>query len=106
MLLRSARTAIQFLTCVPIRCERPPLPREVGLSLLWYPAVGLFFGLLLWGSALLLNRVASPLAAAIVLTIWVGVTGALHLDGLADTVDAWAGGRRDRERTLAIMKDP
>src|SRR5256885_9559254 len=27
-------------------------------------------------------------------------------DGLADTVDAWVGGRADPERTLAIMKDP
>src|SRR5690606_33030375 len=28
------------------------------------------------------------------------------LDGLADTADAWVGGQGDRERTLAIMKDP
>src|SRR5205823_8864432 len=33
-------------------------------------------------------------------------TGALHLDGLADTVDGWVGGRADPERTFAIMKDP
>jgi adenosylcobinamide-GDP ribazoletransferase len=30
----------------------------------------------------------------------------LHLDGLADTADAWVGGMGERERTLAIMKDP
>jgi adenosylcobinamide-GDP ribazoletransferase len=106
VLLRSARIAVQFLTCFPIRFERPPLPREVGLSLLWYPAVGLLVGLLLWATALLLSRVSSPLVAAIVLAVWVSATGALHLDGFADTVDAWAGGRSDRERTLAIMKDP
>ncbi|HQC73402.1 MAG TPA: adenosylcobinamide-GDP ribazoletransferase, partial [Candidatus Competibacteraceae bacterium] len=29
-----------------------------------------------------------------------------HLDGLADTADAWIGGQGDRSRTLAIMKDP
>ncbi|MGH9817492.1 MAG: adenosylcobinamide-GDP ribazoletransferase, partial [Candidatus Acidiferrales bacterium] len=34
------------------------------------------------------------------------MSGALHLDGLADSADAWAGGRGDRERSLAIMKDP
>ena len=106
MPLRSARIALQFLTCFPVRLERPPLPREVGLSLLWYPAVGLLVGLLLWATALLLSRVASPVAAAMVLAVWVFATGALHLDGFADTVDAWAGGRGDRERTLAIMKDP
>jgi adenosylcobinamide-GDP ribazoletransferase len=34
------------------------------------------------------------------------LTGGLHLDGLADSADAWVGGMGDRERTLAIMKDP
>ncbi len=30
----------------------------------------------------------------------------LHLDGLADTADAWVGGFGDKQRTLQIMKDP
>jgi len=80
--------------------------REVGLSLLWYPAVGLLLGLLIWVATILLSPLATPLAAAVVLALWVSCTGALHLDGLGDTADAWVGGRGDRERTLAIMKDP
>ncbi len=44
--------------------------------------------------------------AALVLAVWVLLTGGLHLDGLADTADAWIGGQGDRDRTLAIMKDP
>lgn len=44
--------------------------------------------------------------AALLLVFWVLATGALHLDGLADSADAWVGGLGDRERTLAIMKDP
>jgi adenosylcobinamide-GDP ribazoletransferase len=103
---RSARIALQFLTCFPISLEPPPAGREVGLSLLWYPAVGLLLGLLLWSAAVLLSPVPIPLAASIMVAVWVFSTGALHLDGLADTVDAWAGGRGERERTLAIMKDP
>src|SRR5690606_5510087 len=54
----------------------------------------------------LLGGTSPLLLAALLLAIWVGLTGALHLDGLADTVDAWIGGYGDRERTLAIMKDP
>jgi adenosylcobinamide-GDP ribazoletransferase len=104
--LRPALIAVQFLTRLPIRLEPPPAGREVGLSLLWYPAVGLLLGLLLWVAGVLLRPLAAPLAAAIVLALWVACTGALHLDGLADTADAWVGGRGDRERTLAIMKDP
>ncbi len=46
------------------------------------------------------------LGASLVLVAWVLMTGGLHLDGLGDTADAWAGGHGDRERTLAIMKDP
>jgi adenosylcobinamide-GDP ribazoletransferase len=106
VLFRPALIAAQFLTCIPIRLEPPPVGREVGLSLLWYPAVGLLLGLLVWAAAILLKPLATPLAAAMVLAVWVSCTGALHLDGLADTVDAWIGGRGDRERTLAIMKDP
>ncbi|MNP47504.1 Cobalamin synthase [compost metagenome] len=34
------------------------------------------------------------------------LSGGLHLDGLADSADAWLGGFGDRERTLEIMKDP
>jgi adenosylcobinamide-GDP ribazoletransferase len=104
--LRSACIALQFLTRFPVSLDPPPVGREVGLSLLWYPAVGLLLGLLLWGAAWLLGPAAIPLAASIMVAAWVFSSGALHLDGLADIVDAWAGGRGERERTLAIMKDP
>ena len=40
------------------------------------------------------------------LALWVILTGALHLDGLADCADAWMGGLGSKQRTMAIMKDP
>lgn len=46
------------------------------------------------------------LVAALVLALWVYFTGAMHLDGVADTADAWVGGLGDHQRTLEIMKDP
>ena len=106
MLLRPALIALQFLTRFPIRLEPPPAGREVGLSLLWYPAVGLLLGTLLWTTGVLLTPIAPSVAAATILIVWVASTGALHLEGLADTADAWAGGRGQRERMLSIMKDP
>lgn len=106
MPLRSPWIAVQFLTRFPLRLEPAPAGREVGLSLLWYPAVGLALGAVLWIALALLAPLPRPLAAALVLALWVACTGALHLDGLADVADAWVGGRGDRERTLAIMKDP
>ncbi|HUN70677.1 MAG TPA: adenosylcobinamide-GDP ribazoletransferase [Steroidobacteraceae bacterium] len=105
---RAALVALQFLTRLPLRIEPPPEAREIGLSLACYPVVGLVIGMLLWGAALALTvlRVPALLGAAILLALWVSMTGALHIDGLADTADAWVGGHGDRERTLAIMKDP
>lgn len=98
--------ALQFLTRLPVTLPGMPSPEQVGRSLLWYPTVGLLLGLLLWGAHLLLGQTSALLQAAIILALWVGLSGGLHLDGLADTADAWVGGFGDRERTLAIMKDP
>lgn len=98
--------ALQFLTRLPVSLPGMPSPEQMGRSLLWYPCVGLLLGLLLWGAHLLLGQTPALLQAAIILALWVGLSGGLHLDGLADTADAWVGGFGDRERTLAIMKDP
>jgi len=98
--------AIQFLTQIPVRLKQPYGEREVGASLLYYPLVGLLLGALLAGLHSLLHGVPVLLHAALLLAAWVVVTGALHLDGLADSVDAWLGGIGNRERTMAIMKDP
>ena len=98
--------ALQFLTRLPVSLPGMPTPEQMGRSLLWYPTIGLLLGLLLWLAHLLLGQTPAVLQAAIILAMWVGLSGALHLDGLADTADAWVGGFGDRERTLAIMKDP
>lgn len=111
-MIRPFLIALQFLTRLPVRLTGELSAADLGRSLLYYPLVGLLLGgLLVAGGWLLaggglLSGVAPVLAAALVLGLWVGLTGALHLDGLADMIDAWAGGRGDRERTLALMKDP
>ena len=98
--------ALQFLSSLPIRLPGMPAPEQLGRSLLFYPLVGLVFGLILWAFNLALAGAPLLLHAALLLTVWVLLSGALHLDGLADSADAWLGGFGDRERTLTIMKDP
>jgi adenosylcobinamide-GDP ribazoletransferase len=103
--MRAIVIAFAFLTRLPM----PNVAWDVraqAASLKWYPLVGLVLGLVFVLAAWCLRHVPALPAAALMLVLWVVITGALHLDGLADSADAWIGGLGDRERTLAIMKDP
>jgi adenosylcobinamide-GDP ribazoletransferase len=104
--MKSFLLALQFLTRIPLRINVGDDPALAGRSLLWYPLVGGLMGVVLYGIAVLMANQSELLTASIILIIWVLITGGLHLDGLADSADAWAGGYGDKEKTLAIMKDP
>lgn len=71
-----------------------------------FPAAGLIIGLCPGLAILILSAVNAnaALAALLALTILIGVTGALHEDGLADSADSF-GARGGREQMLEIMKD-
>ena len=108
--LRPLWIAGRLLSRFPFPDPGQVAPAELGRAVPWYPAIGLLLGLAIGLAAVLLgpgllNRPAG-VTAALVLALWVWSTGGLHLDGLADTADAWVGGQGSRERTLAIMKDP
>ena len=105
-MIRSFLVAVQFLTRLPVRLTAQTSEKEVGYSLLYYPLVGLIIGLILAGSGWLLSSTAPLVASAILVTTWIMLTGGLHLDGLADSTDAWIGGLGNRDKTMAIMKDP
>lgn len=98
--------ALQFLSSLPVRLPGMPPPAELGRSLLFYPLIGALFGVLLMALNAALDGAPLLLHAALLLSAWVLLSGGLHLDGLADSADAWLGGFGDRERTLNIMKDP
>ncbi len=98
--------ALQFLTRIPVGCDHATDDADLGQSVLYYPLVGFLIGVLLSILVLLLSAGPDMLAAALVLTAWVWLTGGLHLDGLADCADAWVGGLGCRQRSLSIMKDP
>lgn len=102
--------AVMFLTRLPAPRLQQADDAIAQRSLLFYPVVGAIIGVLLLafiGACWWYNpQVSSALLAALVTAIWLALTGALHLDGLADSVDAWIGGLGDQAKTLAIMKDP
>ncbi|HFE32183.1 MAG TPA: adenosylcobinamide-GDP ribazoletransferase [Gammaproteobacteria bacterium] len=98
--------AVQFLTRLPTPALAHYDEALAGRSALYFPLVGLLMGALLWLLAVLAAGAAPGVQAALVLALWVGLSGGLHLDGLGDSADAWLGGHGDRRRTLEIMKDP
>lgn len=100
----SLRLAVGFLTIVPVRL-RGEVP-ALGAAAAWFPAVGALVGVVAGGVAYVAEPlVGAHVAAVLAVAVLVVLTGALHQDGLADCADGF-GARRDRERRLAIMRDP
>ncbi len=101
----SAALAVSFLTVLPVAPRGPTAPSRVESSVAWFPLVGALIGALAGG----VRVAAEPLlgagvASVLALIALVGVTGALHQDGLADTADG-LGVHGDRERRLEAMRD-
>lgn len=97
--------ALTFLTTLPAPSAALP-PEGLGRAAVWFPAVGLAAGVLLWGVRWLGDRLFDPwLAGALVVTVWAVLTGGLHLDGLADCCDGLLA-PVSRERRLEILRDP
>lgn len=97
--------ALQFLTVIPVPARRPCTAAELGRAVGYFPLVGGLLGALLAAaSAVLEGRLPGGVRAALVLGLWVALTGALHLDGFLDACDGLFGGRTAGER-LRIMRD-
>ncbi len=101
-----AGLAVSFLTRIPVPDLGQLSERTFGYSALYYPLVGLLIGGLLCLPAFIFPHAAPLLLAAIVTVGWAILTGGLHLDGLADSADAWLGGLGNAEKTHRILKDP
>jgi adenosylcobinamide-GDP ribazoletransferase len=101
--LRLALTTFTVLPLRPGRVDRA----AAGLAMAVAPLVGAALGLVLGGVALGLRLAHAPalVLGAVVVALGVLLSRGLHLDGLADTVDA-LGSYAGRERALQIMKGP
>ncbi|MFA4916881.1 MAG: adenosylcobinamide-GDP ribazoletransferase [Syntrophales bacterium] len=97
--------ALQFLTIIRVSKCLDITGEKLGGSMAFFPLVGLLIGLILISVKYFFGLLLSPFLTDIfIVTALVIITGALHLDGFADTVDGLAGGT-DREKALAIMRD-
>ena len=97
--------AIRFLTIIPLGRERALPPERMGRVMVFYPMVGLIIGLclVLVYYPLAVGLPSAP-ADALIILFYVFLTGGLHMDGLADSLDGLLGGW-DRQSRLDIMKD-
>jgi adenosylcobinamide-GDP ribazoletransferase len=103
-MVRAFASAILFLTRVPLptmQLDERDFARGAG----FFAWVGLSIALPLFAASKLVGALGASLAALITVVLWVLITGGLHLDGLADSIDGLSGGRGDRARTLEIMRD-
>jgi len=104
---------VKALLVATVFLTRLPLPvaagaADVGRAARWFPLVGAGLGVVAALAATGMARIPSlpPVLGALLLVgagAW--VTGAIHLDGLADTADGFGGGRT-RDDILRIMRDP
>jgi adenosylcobinamide-GDP ribazoletransferase len=100
----SLRSAMAFLTVLPVATSEGAPGERLGRA--YFPAIGAVVGLLSAGVFAFLDAFTTPLLAAVAATATMALlTGALHLDGLADSADGLFGGG-DVARRLEVMRDP
>lgn len=110
-MVRHLRAFIQKFLGALVFYTQLPLPHSLPLDFdgiaRFSPLIGLGIGgvLMMTGILLVTFTVITPwLVAAVLVALWVWITGALHLDGAMDMADGWAC--LDRDRRLEVMRDP
>ena len=96
---------IQLFTKIPINKEIEFDKDKFRKGVLYFPLVGLIIGLITALMIYVVSYVFSPQVTAMPSILFsIALTGALHWDGLADTMDGVLSARK-REQILIIMKD-
>lgn len=103
--MKSFLLMLAFMTRIPIKINFDYEENDFRRGILYIPVIGLSLGLFLYGVYALLEGVFSSLVLSFIIVIlYLLITGGLHIDGLADTLDA-LGSNRPRERMLEILRD-
>jgi len=104
-MVRNFMTAVQFLTALPVSRKHTVNENDLAKSMIYFPFVGFLLGVILvYSDRGLLWLFPDTISNIFLLLLSVILTRALHVDGLADTIDGITGGS-DAPSRLAIMKD-
>src|SRR5262245_47080258 len=103
--LRAGAGALSFLTRIPLGARVDVGPEDVARGAVLFPVVGAAVGALVGVVLVGLDaRLSALLAAVVAVAVEAILTGAIHLDALADSADGLGAG--SRERALEIMREP
>ncbi|QFR48290.1 adenosylcobinamide-GDP ribazoletransferase [Sulfurimonas lithotrophica] len=103
-ILKGFALSVSMLTTLPFFKMHDFFKGINGYAVMFFPLVGLILGFTLFGIHSLLEPfVASTHLNIIIFALLVLFTGALHLDGFADTID---GLYVKKEKALEVMSDP
>ena len=81
--------AFSMLTIIPFFKVHNFYKGINGYAVMFYPFIGLLLGAILAGIFYALEGLVNPIYLYVLIFVfWVGLTGALHLDGVADSFDA------------------
>ena len=104
--VRSIFAAVTFLTAIPLGRRAAVAPRHLESGALLFPLVGAVVGTLVATTAWGASRAFPPMVAGVIgVACGILVTGALHLDGLADVADG-VGAALSGGDTAEAMRDP
>ena len=97
------RVALSFLSIIPLPEKITKKTPEKGLY--YFPFIGLLFGFFLVGIYFVLETLLPRFVSSIMLVLTlIIITGGLHLDGFADTIEGLASGK-NKSGILKIIKD-
>ncbi len=97
---------VSYFTRIPIgrTIEYSDEKYERGIHM--FPLLGVLIAMVMLFAAVFLSHFFGGMVrGALIFLVYVALTGAIHIDGFADSVDGFFSGR-SRERTLEIMSDP
>ncbi|MDO5707961.1 MAG: adenosylcobinamide-GDP ribazoletransferase [Andreesenia angusta] len=104
--MNSFLISLIFFTRISIRRELDFSDKEIEKSMKLIPIVGMIIGAILCIIKYIMEYLGlyGNIYGIILFTVYIFLTGGIHIDGFTDTIDGIYS-NRDRDRTLEIMQD-
>ncbi len=102
--MKSFLLIISFFTRIPIGKWTSYSDEKYAESIKYFPYVGLIIGLFVMLPTLIIRPYNVEIGALFSLIFYLLITGGIHLDGYADTLDGFLSSQ-PKERIFEIMKD-